>query len=321
MQKLVYEQFGQPSKVLSLQKITLPTKLLNEQVLVKWLKCPINPSDLNQIEGNYPSKPELPATPGNEGVGIVLNSSSDYFKSDELVVPKHTMLGTWRSHSVHPSGDLIKIDSRLNLDLAASIKVNPCTAYNLLSGLPRGTTICQNAANSNLGINIVQIAKRMGIRTINVMRRHEENWKERSEFLNLCGADYILSDEELKESSSRDLFNGTKPSVFINSVGGESALSIAKLLRDSKIVTVGAMSKRPLTIPASFLIFNNLTYTGYWHTAFMKDKDDLQLKIISTLTEWMLDPSWKVPKHTEYSISDYRHALEASGKKFFIFNS
>ena len=35
--------------------------------------APINPADLNQIEGKYPVRAELPATPGFEGAGIVVD--------------------------------------------------------------------------------------------------------------------------------------------------------------------------------------------------------------------------------------------------------
>ena len=35
------------------------------------LAAPINPSDINQIQGVYPVKPPLPAVAGNEGVGRV----------------------------------------------------------------------------------------------------------------------------------------------------------------------------------------------------------------------------------------------------------
>ena len=34
-------------------------------------QAPINPSDINTIEGKYPLKPELPGVPGHEGVGVV----------------------------------------------------------------------------------------------------------------------------------------------------------------------------------------------------------------------------------------------------------
>jgi NADPH:quinone reductase and related Zn-dependent oxidoreductases len=52
-----------------------PTPAADEAVV----KCraPINPADLNQIEGKYPVRPELPATPGFEGAGIVVELGAD----------------------------------------------------------------------------------------------------------------------------------------------------------------------------------------------------------------------------------------------------
>lgn len=35
------------------------------------VQAPINPSDINTIEGKYPITPELPGVPGHEGVGVV----------------------------------------------------------------------------------------------------------------------------------------------------------------------------------------------------------------------------------------------------------
>ena len=34
-------------------------------------QAPINPSDLNTVQGKYPITPPLPGTPGHEGVGVV----------------------------------------------------------------------------------------------------------------------------------------------------------------------------------------------------------------------------------------------------------
>ena len=39
--------------------------------------APINPADLNQIEGKYPVRPELPATPGFEGAGVVVELGAE----------------------------------------------------------------------------------------------------------------------------------------------------------------------------------------------------------------------------------------------------
>jgi NADPH:quinone reductase-like Zn-dependent oxidoreductase len=45
-------------------------------MLIRPIQAPVNPSDINQIEGKYPIKPSLPAVAGNEGVGVVRSVGS-----------------------------------------------------------------------------------------------------------------------------------------------------------------------------------------------------------------------------------------------------
>ena len=68
---IVYHAHGKPEEVLRLEEQPLPQPALDE-ALVRMLAAPINPADLNAIEGKYPIRPELPATPGMEGVGVVV---------------------------------------------------------------------------------------------------------------------------------------------------------------------------------------------------------------------------------------------------------
>jgi trans-2-enoyl-CoA reductase len=51
---LVYEKHGAIQNVLRLSEYELPNQLSAKDVLVKFLCSPINPSDINMIEGVYP---------------------------------------------------------------------------------------------------------------------------------------------------------------------------------------------------------------------------------------------------------------------------
>src|SRR2546430_17103704 len=66
----VYERYGNPADVLRVESRPWPTPAPDD-VLVQMRAAPINPADLNQIEGKYPVRPELPAAPGFEGAGDV----------------------------------------------------------------------------------------------------------------------------------------------------------------------------------------------------------------------------------------------------------
>src|SRR6478736_5150119 len=92
----VYETHGNPADVLRVETRPRP-KPAADEAEGKMSAAPINPADLNQIEGKYPVRPEPPATPGFEGGGIVVESGADVkgLTSGALVSLPHN-IGTWR---------------------------------------------------------------------------------------------------------------------------------------------------------------------------------------------------------------------------------
>src|SRR5512140_3044093 len=105
----VYEKHGNPADVLRLEARPWPTPAADEAV-VKMLAAPINPADLNQIEGKYPVRPELPATPGFEGAGVVgeLGANVTSVAADALVILPHNV-GTWRDAVAVKAEDLVVV--------------------------------------------------------------------------------------------------------------------------------------------------------------------------------------------------------------------
>src|SRR5947207_15966243 len=66
----VYSTHGNPADVLRIESQPWPTPGADE-VVVEMQAAPINPADLNAIEGKYPGKRQVPAGPGFEGSRIV----------------------------------------------------------------------------------------------------------------------------------------------------------------------------------------------------------------------------------------------------------
>lgn len=81
------------------------------QVLVKWLLSPVNPADINTIQGKYPSKPPLPAVAGNEGVGEIVSVGPEVkgFCPGDRVVPNTNNMGTWRTQGIYKSQEVMKV--------------------------------------------------------------------------------------------------------------------------------------------------------------------------------------------------------------------
>ena len=68
---VVYDEHGPPEQVLRTVDVP-PVEVGDRDVCVRMLAAPINPSDINRVEGVYPVRPPLPAAVGGyEGVGQV----------------------------------------------------------------------------------------------------------------------------------------------------------------------------------------------------------------------------------------------------------
>ena len=259
----VYEKHGNPAEVLRVETRPWPEPAADE-VVVKMLAAPINPADLNQIEGKYPVRPELPATPGFEGAGIVveLDAHVKGLTSGSLVIVPHN-IGTWRNAVAVKAEDLVVVPQGIDPVQAAMLKINPLTAWRLLHDyvdLKKGDWLIQNAANSAAGRDVIQISRELGFKTANVVRRAELIEELRNE-----GGDVVLVDDDTLRNEVKTATGGASIRLALNSVGGDSALRLANCLAPGgTLVSFGAMSLQPLKIPTGLLIFKDLRFRGIW---------------------------------------------------------
>ena len=65
--RLGYSEYGDPCSTVSLLQEQITCSLQPRQVLAKYLLCPVNPADINVLQGTYPIRPPLPATGGGRG--------------------------------------------------------------------------------------------------------------------------------------------------------------------------------------------------------------------------------------------------------------
>lgn len=266
---VVYETHGKPAEVLQIKTEPWPTPAPDE-VIVQMRAAPVNPADINAIEGKYPGRREVPAVPGMEGAGVVaeVGANAKAIEKGALVILPHN-LGTWREAVAVKASKLVAVPSEIDPVHASMLKINPLTAWRLLHGyvdLARGDWVIQNAANSAAGQCVIQVAHELGFKTVNLVRRAELIEELRRE-----GGDVILLDEESPSPTGtlRDAIKTTTHGAAIrlglNSVGGDSALRVANCLAFSgTLVTFGAMSLQPVKIPTGLLIFKDLRFRGIW---------------------------------------------------------
>ncbi len=239
--------------------------LTPRSVRIRLLASPINPADLNVIEGKYPTRPALPGVPGVEGLGVVEEVGAevaDVKVGDRVLLPHG--YGAWREVGVAEAADLVVVPPDLPIEQAAMLKINPATALRMLRDfvdLQPGDWVAQNAANSGVGRAAIQIAHALGLRTVNLVRR-----PELIADLQAQGADLVCV-----EGAGSPAWP-TPIRLALNAVGGESALRLANALAPSgTLVTYGAMARQPLRIPNGLLIFQDLSWRGFWVSRWYRD--------------------------------------------------
>eukprot|EP00045_Choanoeca_perplexa_P017397 m.252118 g.252118 ORF g.252118 m.252118 type:complete len:357 (+) comp17526_c0_seq3:6057-7127(+) len=278
--RLVYQQHGDPSAVLTLETVdnplTPPSQLLWDQVNIQFLASSINPADMNQIQGVYPRSPPLPAVGGNEGVARVIDVGNKVtrLKPGDHVVCIQPCLGTWQTGLTTSQDNLLPVASDLDLGVASTLTVSTFTAYRMLLDfvtLPPGSSVIQNGATSAVGQAVIQLASALGLKTINVMRMSRPDAGDMIERLKKLGATHVVDEADMETAETRRWLSGLNPGLALNCVGGKSATNLSRVLAtNGTMVTYGGMSKRPLQLSTASLIFKNLQFRGFWMTRWQE---------------------------------------------------
>jgi mitochondrial enoyl-[acyl-carrier protein] reductase / trans-2-enoyl-CoA reductase len=256
---IVISEHGEPAKVASLASVELPPPGPGE-VRVRVLLAPINPADINVLEGKYPVRPELPGVPGVEGVGVV-EDSAHYFEKGTRVLLPHCF-GSWRAAGNASAAELVVVPDDIPLEQASMLRINPATALCMLRDflyLCPNDWVLQNAANSAVGRCVIRMCRHFGWRTFNIVRREELIAELLGE-----GADAVIVEGgEIPKNHAR---------LALNAVGGDSATRLSQGLSEGgAVVTYGAMGRQPLKIPNGPLIFSDIAWRGFWVTRWYRD--------------------------------------------------
>src|SRR6266404_5079223 len=310
----VYSTHGNPADVLRIESQPWPRPGADE-VVVEMQAAPINPADLNAIEGKYPGKREVPAVPGFEGSGIVseLGENVSKLTIGSLVILPHDV-GTWREACAVRAEQLVVVPSEVDPVQAATLKINPLTAWRLLHGyveLKTGDWVIQNAANSAAGQAVIQIARELGIKTVNVVRR-----EELVEELRMLGGDVVLIDGESLRDDVKESTGGAPIRLGLNAVGGDSALRLMNCLaQGGTLVTYGAMSLQPLKVPNGLLIFKDLRFRGIWINKWYDNASRAErLEAFNRIFDMAKHGLLHTNVEKSYSLSQIREAVERAAQ-------
>lgn len=297
--------------------------------------APINPADINQIEGTYAFIPPRPFIAGNEGVGEVVSVGTQVssLRPGDWVIPAVAGLGTWRPELICPERSLMRVPNDMPMEAAATILVNPCTAYRMLEDfvpLAPGDVIIQNGANSAVGRAVIQLAAARGVKTVNVVR-DRPHFEALEQELRGLGASMVVKAERLvlpETQAHIEQILGRRPVLALNCVGGQAATDLARsLAHGGTLVTYGGMSKKPVILPTALLIFNDIRATGFWVSAWYKRQYELASKgdgsltvkrelMMAELSEMLKTGKLALPPMRTHQLAHWKEAIEQAMSPF-----
>lgn len=265
---IICRDFGRPQEVLRVeQKKVEPPR--DDEILVRMLARPINPSDLIPVSGSYAHRISLPHIPGYEGVGIVEQVGP--------LAPRHLVgarvlplrgEGTWQEYVRTQGKWAVPVPDRIDHFTAAQMYINPVTAWVVCTevlNLGFGDVLAVNACGSAIGRLFAQLAGILGFRLIAVTRhdRHTE------QLLQLGASAVIVAAEQNIAEAMWELTDGRGAHAAIDSVGGAAGNELAYGVRPGGMfLSIGLLSGRQVSweeIVKQAGVRANLFHLRHWN--------------------------------------------------------
>jgi NADPH:quinone reductase-like Zn-dependent oxidoreductase len=334
VQALIFRETGDPGDVLRFEDIEEEVQPGAGEVLLRVLYSPINPSDLHMIRGRYGYQPLLPASPGGEGVGVILkvgDQVTEVRAGDRVICIGSWNL--WREKLICRASHVVRVPAAISDEVAATCYSNPLTAWALTQSthqLKQGEWLLQTAAASSVGKLVLQLSKVYGFRTINVIRRREQAEVIRS----MGGEEIICTGDENLSSRIQELTGGKGIERAIDCVAGEVGGEVVRNLAPTgMMVQFGALSSHRQTDPAKFLmpvfspklIYSMATVRGWWIPLWLESQSiDTVTKVMTNLLDMIAAGRLTPPETKSIPIEQYKEAIamadggSSEGKKILL---
>ena len=314
MKAIQIEAFGNPAEVMKLVDVPDVGAPAAAEVVIALEASPINFSDLLMISGRYGYRPKLPAVMGSEGVGrvVAVGSGVKHLKEgDRTLVPYPSP--AW-AERIKADGSLLRPLKGGDINQLAMLGINPATAYLLLTQyvkLSPGSWVAHNSANSGVGRALIAIAKSLGLKTVNIVRRDDVVAE-----IKAIGGDVVLVDgPDLGKRVAAE--TGKAPiSLTIDGVGDTATANLMGCLAEGGAhVFYSTISGKPFTTAGSQLIFRGISIRGFWLPIWFKTAAADQITAMyDHLTPLVASGAISAPVAGTFRFSQYAEAVAVASK-------
>lgn len=251
MRALRFSRPGPPVETLELVELPEPRPGPHE-LLVEVLASPISPMDRLTVRGFYPL-PTRDRIPGAQGVGRVLVGCEG-----GPPIGSHVLLpircGAWRDRLCMPAEHAVTVPTTVDPASVCTLRVEALTASVCLDGLAPGSWFVHTPGGGSVGRYLGVLARHRELNSLALVGDLDES--------GALEADRVLPRDGALDLAALDL---PRPTIGFDGSGGAATKAIASCLAaGGELVIYGAASRRPLSVPASELVFRDLRLRGFW---------------------------------------------------------
>ncbi|WP_426503275.1 zinc-dependent alcohol dehydrogenase family protein [Dactylosporangium sp. McL0621] len=329
MSQLLVTSYGDPRESVTLEPAPQPV-LGTDDILVEMEAAPVNPSDLLLVRGDYGVRPPLPSPLGGEGVGRVVDAGAGAGRplvGRRVVILPNYEQGTWADRVATSYRNVVPVRADGDPLQLAMLPINPATAYLLLhrfTTLAPGDWVGLNAANSAVGLDVIALARREGLKTLGVVRRDAAAQAVRD-----AGADRVIVAGDDLPARIAAALDGAELGLVLDATAGPVVADLAAALRfRGAVVSYGYVTDEPPAVRAHDVIFKEVTHTGFWLLNWVRNAPRTEIEqTYRALGDLVAGGELAVPVDATYRLDDYRTAIEhamapgRSGKVLFTFGS
>jgi NADPH:quinone reductase-like Zn-dependent oxidoreductase len=307
---------GEPKDVLVLEEAPTPEPAAGE-VQVRLTARAIHPSDLMNIRGLYGRPPALPATPGNDGAGVVTavgEGASGFSSGDRVILLLGATegRGTWVESVCVRADRLVRAPDVLTDAQAGALWVNYLSVWVMLEELLRlrpGDTLIQTAAGSQLGRAVMEHATWKGLRLINVVRREAQ-----ADELRAAGQEHVavFPGDDLT-ALARRATGGQGATAALDAVGGETGAAVLDALATGGTALVfGALDGgRAVPVKPGPFLFRELVLRGFWLTRWLRTTPPERIgSAVRAVLEGVVQRRYQPSVDRTFPFDDARAAVE-----------
>jgi len=175
MYSISFSRTGGP-EVLKYEELSI-SRPKESEVLIKHSAIGLNFIDTYHRSGLYPVP--LPSGIGLEGAGIIekVGPGVKNFKEGDKVAYAAAPLGSYSTHRIYPTKNLVKVPDGIDLEIVACLMTKGLTTFYLLHKtypVKKGQTVLFHAAAGGVGQIFCQWAKSLGCKVIGTVGSDEK---------------------------------------------------------------------------------------------------------------------------------------------------